>query len=131
MEGKLCRCCYDPGLTQAGVAPTIYYNEDPQAKTASDSETPLLVLTEENGWYTSEKWEASGKTNADVQSVAVDMSRGVTGDAFKLEDTSSVTFQIKMTAPSEVSEGKAYNAAQVYSVDDGAGASYSVSLLQR
>lgn len=115
------------GLTQAGVAPTIYYNEDPQAKTASDSETPLLVLTEENGWYTSEKWEASGKTNADVQSVAVDMSRGVTGDAFKLEDTSSVTFQIKMTSPSEVSEGKAYNAAQVYSVDDGAGASYTVS----
>lgn len=114
------------GLTKAGIDPIIYYNADPNAKTASETENPSSILTEENGWYTSERWKDQGKEYADVKSVAVDLSNGITGEPFKLEGTKAVTFQIKMISPNEKGEGKAYNVAQFYAEDD-AKASYSIS----
>lgn len=115
------------GLIKAGIEPIIYYNADPQAKTASETEDPASVLTEGNGWYTSENWENQGKNYADVKSVAIDLSKTITGEPFELDGMKTVTFQIKMTSPDEMIEGKAYNAAQYYAKDKATGVSYNVS----
>ncbi len=115
------------GLTKVGIEPIIYYNADPQAKTASEKEDPTAVLTEDNGWYTAESWKNEGKKEADVKSIAIDMRKSITGESFELNGMQTVTFQIKMTSPTEIREGKAYNVAQYYAEDKATGAFYNVS----
>lgn len=116
-------------LEKMGVKPVIYYNADPKAKTASKTEIPASVLTEENGWYEETRWEEEGKTMADVKSVAVDMSTGSNGDPFELAGTKALSFQIMMTAPRNEQEGTAYNIAYIYANDAESNASFDNSSL--
>ena len=107
------------GLETLGIKPTIYYNADRNAKTpnvTTENGKPADVLTEKNGWYTKERWEEERKTAAEVESIAVDMGN------FVLEGMKSISFQVKMEAPTSTGDEKiiyAYNNPAFYSLTEG------------
>ena len=89
------------GLEERGIAPVIYYHADRDAEIPTGAALPSEVLTNEKGWFTQAEWEGQGKDTADVQAVAVDLSRKADGTDFEMADMDSVSFQIHMISPSE------------------------------
>lgn len=106
------------GLEEMGIAPVIYYNQTRKAPIpeGQSAQHPSTILTEANGWYTSERWAELGYAMSGVNAVAVDISKKADGTDFILENSKSVTFQIKMSAPQEKqAETYAYNNTSYYS----------------
>lgn len=101
-----------------GIKPVVYYNADRDVKLPTGETDPASVLTEQNGWYTKERWETLGKKTEDVKAVAVDISKNESGGDYVLGEMQSVGFQINMTAPSSFQSAKyAYNNSAFYSYD--------------
>ena len=106
------------GLTELGIEPVIYYHASREsAKIPTAEQHPSKVLTEENGWYTSARWEENGKRNQDVQAVTVSLSLKNDGSGFVLRTMESVSFHINMIGPEDIIEGTtyAYNNPSFYS----------------
>lgn len=93
------------GLEALGIQPMIYYNANRAAEIPTGNELANNVLTQAKGWYKAEDWESVGYSPKDVAAVAVDLGE------YSLESGQSVTFQIKMQAPSEdvKNDSHAYN----------------------
>ena len=101
-----------------GIDPVVYYNADRNVQLPTGETDPASVLTEQNGWYTKERWETLGKKTEDVKAVAVDISKNESGGDYVLGEMQSVGFQINMTAPSSFQSAKyAYNNSAFYSYD--------------
>ena len=102
------------------IAPVVYYNESRDALISEGTQSPGEVLAQENGWFSKEEWEASGKSPEEVRAVAVDIGEKADGEPFVLGHLESATFQIKMKAPETVGDGVvyAYNNPAFYSVTD-------------
>lgn len=112
-------------LEKQGIQPTIYYNAQRNAEITTGKESPETVLTEGNGWYKENDFiayiqkqienENDGKEHSwteYVEAVAVDLGE------YTLQYNQSVSFQIKMQAPSSKPDNGnyAYNNTSFYAV---------------
>lgn len=112
-------------LEKQGIQPTIYYNAQRNAEITTGKESPETVLTEGNGWYKENDFiayiqkqienENDGKEHSwteYVKAIAVDLG------GYTLQYNQSVSFQIKMQAPSSKPDNGnyAYNNTSFYAV---------------
>ncbi len=110
-------------LTDAGIAPVVYYSADRDAPISENGDengdgktTPSDVLTEANGWYTEERFIEVYGDFSEVKAVAVDISKTTTGGDFILDVGESLSLQIHMTAPDGSDYLYAFNNPSYYSV---------------
>ncbi|MBS6398274.1 MAG: hypothetical protein KH452_14265, partial [Clostridiales bacterium] len=121
------------GLEELGIKPVIYYSNKREAHVPevreSGAEPPEQVLKEEE-WYTESRFkeEFGPDWKQEVQAVAVDLSKKTDDSDFELEEMKSVTFQIHMTAPENITPGVdyAYNNPSFYSVNTSDGTKKTV-----
>ena len=92
------------GLEVQGIAPVVYYNADRDAELTEGTETPGETLTEENGWYTEDKFIEEHGSLEEAKGIAVDISKKTDDTDFQLEEGQSVSFQIRMKAPDAIPE---------------------------
>ena len=111
-------------LEKQGIQPTIYYNAQRDANITTGNAAPGTVLTEDNGWYKEDAFkeyieqiekENDGKEHSwteYVKAIAVDLG------GYTLQYNQSVSFQIKMQAPSSKPDNGnyAYNNTSFYAV---------------
>ncbi len=112
-----------------GIKPVVYYSANSYAKLpdrntnlGADYDLNTKVLSEANGWYTQEQWEAADKTPDQVKAVAFDLRKlEATDDEgkqkdFRLNENQAISVYIKMKAPTDVPTSVwAYNIPSYYS----------------